>query len=124
MRPYVTISMSNHYVIRVVCRKGYIDIIRLLLHYHPVDNIAPFITIAEEYGHTDVVRILETPKLFRMFNATDDFKCQVAIGVQLLSYQDMLLLKQRQYVRKWMIAFLLRILRRLPKDIIGVICEF
>ena len=111
-------------MLRVVCRKGYIDIIRLLLHYHPVDNIAPFITIAEEYGHTDVVRILETPKLFRMFNATDDFKCQVAIGVQLLSYQDMLLLKQRQYVRKWMIAYLLRILRRLPKDSIGVICEF
>ena len=124
MQPYVAISMSNHYVLRVVCRKGYIDIIRLLLHYHPVDNIAPFITIAEEYGHTDVVRILETPKLFRMFNATDDFKCQVAIGVQLLSYQDMLLLKQRQYVRKWMIAYLLRILRRLPKDSIGVICEF
>jgi hypothetical protein len=124
MRPYIAISMSNHYVLRLVCRKGYIDIIRLLLHYHPVDNITPFITIAEEYGHTDIVRILETPKLFRMFIATDDFKSQVAIGIQLLSYQDIMLVKQRKHIRKWMIAYLLRILQRLPKDSIGVICEF
>jgi hypothetical protein len=116
--------MSNHYVLRTVCRKGYLDIIRLLLHYHPVENIAPFSTIAQEHGHTEIVRILETPKLFRMFIGTDDFKSQVAIGIQLLSYQDIMLVRQRQYVRKWMTAFLLRILCMLPKDIIAIICEF
>ena len=124
MRPYVDISMSNHYVLRVVCRKGYIDIIRLLLHYHPVDNIESFISIAEQYGHTDIVRIMETPKLFRMFNSTNDFKLQVTFGIQLLSCQDILLLRQRQYIRKWMIAYMLRILFMLPRDSIGVICEF
>jgi hypothetical protein len=124
MQPYVAISMSNHYVLRTVCRKGYLDIIRLLLHYHPVENIAPFSTIAQEHGHTEIVRILETPKLFRMFIATGDFKFQVAIGIQLLSYQDIMLVKQRQHVRQWITSFLLRIFCMLPKVMIALICEF
>ena len=124
MQPYVAISMSNHYVLRTVCRKGYIDIIRLLLHYHPVENIVPFSSIAQEHGHHEIVRILETPKLFRMFIATDDFKSQVAIGIQLLSYQDIMLVKQRKHIRQWITSFLLRILCMLPKVMIALICEF
>jgi hypothetical protein len=123
MRPYVDIAMSNHCAMRTVCREGYADIVRLILHHHPLQNLTHFITLARQHNHTEIVRILHTPVLYTSFISEVCFTDKVTTGIQLLSYQDILLPLQREHVITYMTAYLMRIIS-LPKDMVRYICTF
>ena len=123
MHRYVDFTMSNHFALRTVCREGYDDIVRLILHHHPFQNVTHCIYLAKQNGHTEVVRILETPVYYALFCDELYLHDKVETGLQLLCYQDMLLEKERKKVIDFMTEYLLHIFQ-LPKDIIRYICMF
>jgi len=129
MKPYIDFTISNYYALRTICREGFADIVRLILHYYPFPiallhiNISYFANIAKEYGHVEIVRILETPLYYDIFCRDTFIDDKVETGIRLLSYQDILQPSQRAYVISFMTAWLIRMIP-LPKDIIGYICRF
>ena len=123
MKPYVDFTMSNHFALRTVCREGFADVVRLILHYYPFQNLGYFTNIARQYGHTELVRILETPMYYRIF-CDEDGADKVDSGIQLLSYQDILLPDQRSVLLRFMTDYLQHVFTRMPTDIIWNICSF
>jgi hypothetical protein len=123
MQPYVDFAMSNHFALRTVCREGYTDIIRLILHHHPSHNMAYLANLARVHGHKEAVRVLETPLYYNQFCSEMSFNHKVNAGIQLLSYQDILMPMQRDDVIECMTNYLMRIFH-LPKDMVRYICMF
>ena len=123
MKPYIDMEMSNSFALRTVCRLGFADIVRLILHHYPVARPRPFVELARANDHAEVVRILETPALFRIFIEDLHIDTQISTGIQLLSYQDILSARQQKYVVQFMTDVLIKILP-LPRDLVTYVCAF
>ena len=123
MKPHIDMEMSNSFALRTVCRLGFADIVRLILHHYPVPRPQPFVQLARANEQEEVVRILETPALFKVFIEDQHIDTQISTGIQLLSYQDILLAKQQKYVVQFMTDVLLKILP-LPRDLVMYVCAF
>ena len=129
MKPYIDFSMSNHFSLRTVCREGYDDIVRMIVAFQPyhtliVHQLDTFISVARSFGHTHVIRLLQTPMYYDRFCRDIYFHNKVETGLRLLCYQDILKPMQRKNVIAYMTAWLVHILIELPTDIVKYICTF
>jgi len=127
MVPYIDFTMSNCFAFFTICKEGYDDIVRIILHFNQAQlkrYLPQCINLAWKHSQHAVIRVLETPRLFQTFIMEPVMDYKVALGMQLLSYQDCLMIEQRKHAVQFMTAYFSWIFPLLPRDIVTWICQF